>query len=242
MLPTAARWNVRATIERETIEHESAHAVAAHRLGFQVGEIVLDRWGDFDGELGSVRFKWAGAIDDVEELSFARAIVAAAGPLVTDSWDLERSRRDRGQGRGGQVAGVVEGCVGVRRRPQDRGTRPLRAVPSTSRACRRRARRGGRGRHPVRRRARSSSRRRAPIRGAAPLSRHLRPGPMHVGWRGGLPGSGRRSDTSGPSPFGDHDERDPPSGRPTADPACGVGSRGAAGWTARALAAPSRGS
>ena len=95
MIPTALAWNTRATLERETREHEAGHAAAAHLLGFEVGEIVLDRWGDFDGELGSVRFKWSGTISDDEELAFARAVVAAAGPFVTDAWELERSRRDR---------------------------------------------------------------------------------------------------------------------------------------------------
>lgn len=95
MLPTAARWNTLATIEREAREHEAGHAAAAHRLGFEVGEIVLDRWGDFDGELGSVRVKWTRTIDDEEELAFARAVVAAAGPLATDAWGLDRSRQDR---------------------------------------------------------------------------------------------------------------------------------------------------
>jgi hypothetical protein len=95
LIPTASLWNARATIQGETIEHEAAHATAAHLLGFQVGEIVLDRWGDFDGELGSVTFRWTGTIGDDEELAFARAIVAAAGPLVTDAWELDRSRRDR---------------------------------------------------------------------------------------------------------------------------------------------------
>jgi hypothetical protein len=93
--PRDADPSRRATIQGETIEHEAAHAVAAVIFGFEVGEIVLDRWGDFDGELGSVRFKWTGAID--EELAFARAIVAAAGPLATDAWDLDRSRQDRGK-------------------------------------------------------------------------------------------------------------------------------------------------
>jgi hypothetical protein len=94
ILPTAASWNVLATIERETREHEAGHAAAAHVLGFEVGEIVLDRWADW-GEFDSVRFKWSDTIADAEELAFARAIVAAAGPLVTDSWELDRSRQDR---------------------------------------------------------------------------------------------------------------------------------------------------
>jgi glycerol-3-phosphate dehydrogenase len=43
----------------------------------------------------AVRFKWSGVIDDDEEEAFARAVVAAAGPFVTDAWALERSRQDR---------------------------------------------------------------------------------------------------------------------------------------------------
>jgi hypothetical protein len=93
MLPTAARWNTRATIRGETIEHEAAHAAAAHLLGFEVAEIALDRWADW-GELGSCKFKWTETIDD-EELAFARAVAAASGPFVTDSWVLDRSRQDR---------------------------------------------------------------------------------------------------------------------------------------------------
>jgi hypothetical protein len=95
MLPTAASWNALATIERETREHEAGHAAAAHLLGFEVGEITLDRWGDFDGHLGLCRFRWTDTIDDLEELAFARAIAAAAGPFITDSWALDRSRQDR---------------------------------------------------------------------------------------------------------------------------------------------------
>ena len=95
MLPTAASWNALATIERETREHEAAHACAASLLGFEVGEITPDRWGDFDGHLGLCRFRWTDTIDDLEELAFARAVAAAAGPFVTDSWALDRSRRDR---------------------------------------------------------------------------------------------------------------------------------------------------
>ena len=95
ILPTAASWNVRATIQGETREHEAGHAVAAHLLGFEVGKIVLDRWADY-GEFGSVKFRWTGRSDD-EELAFARAIVAATGPLATDAWDLDRSRQDRGK-------------------------------------------------------------------------------------------------------------------------------------------------
>jgi hypothetical protein len=94
ILPAAPSWNVLATIERETREHEAGHAAAAHLLGFEIGAITLDRWADY-GELGSVRFKWSGTIDDDEELAFARAVVAAAGPFVTDSWALDRSRQDR---------------------------------------------------------------------------------------------------------------------------------------------------
>jgi hypothetical protein len=93
MLPTALAWNTRATIERETREHEAGHAAAAHLLGFELGSITLDRWADW-GEFGSCKFGWTGRSDD-EELAFARAIVACAGPLVTDAWDLERSRQDR---------------------------------------------------------------------------------------------------------------------------------------------------
>jgi hypothetical protein len=94
VIPVASRWNTRATIRGETIEHEAAHAVAAHLLGFEVGEISLDRWADF-GHLGLVTFRWSDTIDDAEELAFARAIVAAAGPVCTDAWELERARRDR---------------------------------------------------------------------------------------------------------------------------------------------------
>jgi hypothetical protein len=94
ILPTAASWNVRAAIQGETREHEAGHAAAAHLLGFAVGTIALDRWADW-GELGSVKFKWTGTIDDDEELAFARAVVAAAGPFVTDFWALDRSRQDR---------------------------------------------------------------------------------------------------------------------------------------------------
>jgi hypothetical protein len=54
----------------------------------------VDRWADF-GHLGAVTFRWAGTIDDPEELAFARAIAAMAGPLVTDAWGLDRSREDR---------------------------------------------------------------------------------------------------------------------------------------------------
>jgi hypothetical protein len=53
----------------------------------------LDRWADW-GELGSVTLKWTGTISDDEELAFARAVVAAAGPFVTDAWGLARSRQD----------------------------------------------------------------------------------------------------------------------------------------------------
>jgi hypothetical protein len=95
IVPTAASWNVLATIERETRSHEAGHAAAAHLLGFEVGSITLDRWGDFDGELGSVHSRWTGPIDDIEDLSFRRAVVAAPGPFVTDSWALDRSRQDR---------------------------------------------------------------------------------------------------------------------------------------------------
>lgn len=94
MLPTAARWNTLATIEREAREHEGGHAAAAHLLGFEVGEISMDRWADF-GHLGACSIRWAGTIDDAEELAFRRAIVAAAGPRITDSWLLDRSREDR---------------------------------------------------------------------------------------------------------------------------------------------------
>jgi hypothetical protein len=96
IIPTAASWNVLATIERETREHEAGHAVAAHLVGFKVGAISLDRWADF-GHLGSVTFRWSDTIEDPEELAFARAIVAAAGPLATDAWGLDRSREDRVQ-------------------------------------------------------------------------------------------------------------------------------------------------
>jgi hypothetical protein len=91
MLP-AARWNTRATLQGETREHEASHAVAAHLLGFELGEVSVDRWADY-GHLGLTTFRWTGPID--EELSFARGIVAAAGPLYTDAWELERSRPDR---------------------------------------------------------------------------------------------------------------------------------------------------
>jgi hypothetical protein len=94
MLPTAIAWNTRATIQGETREHEAAHAAAAHLLGFEVGSITLDRWADY-GELGSVKFRWTGTIYDDEELAFRRAVVAASGPFVTDSWSLERSHQDR---------------------------------------------------------------------------------------------------------------------------------------------------
>jgi hypothetical protein len=93
MLPTAARWNTLASIERESREHESGHAAAAQLVGFEVGEISLDKWADF-GHLGSVTFRWSDTIDDAEELAFARAIVAATGPLATDAWGLDRSRED----------------------------------------------------------------------------------------------------------------------------------------------------
>ena len=95
IVPTASGWNALATIERETREHEAGHAAAAHLFRFEVGSITLDRWADFDGELGSVKFKWTDTISDDEELAFARAVVAAAGPFITDSWDLARSRQDR---------------------------------------------------------------------------------------------------------------------------------------------------
>lgn len=52
------------------------------------------KWADA-GELGHVYFRRAGTIDDAEELAFARAIVAAAGPVVTDSWELDSSSGDR---------------------------------------------------------------------------------------------------------------------------------------------------
>ena len=39
MVPTAARWNTLATIERETAEHEAGHAAAAH-LGNQALRIA----------------------------------------------------------------------------------------------------------------------------------------------------------------------------------------------------------
>ena len=93
MLPTAAAWNTLATIEREAREHEGGHAAAAHLLGFEVGEISVDRWADF-GHLGAVTIRWAGTID-AEELAFRRAIAAAAGPFVVDAWGLDRSREDR---------------------------------------------------------------------------------------------------------------------------------------------------
>ncbi len=44
MLP-AARWNTRATLRGETVEHEASHACAARLFGFEVGEISLDRLG-----------------------------------------------------------------------------------------------------------------------------------------------------------------------------------------------------
>jgi hypothetical protein len=47
------------------------------------------------GKLGSVRARWVGPIDDAEEFAFGRAIVAAAGPFVGDSWEHEGSRGDR---------------------------------------------------------------------------------------------------------------------------------------------------
>lgn len=94
-LPTAASWNANATIEGEAREHESGHATAAHLLGFEVVEIFMDaKHGDW-GKLGAVHSRWTGPIDDIEELSFARAVVAASGPFVTDSWALGRSRQDR---------------------------------------------------------------------------------------------------------------------------------------------------
>lgn len=52
------------------------------------------KWADF-GELGHVSIRWAGTIDDAEELAFARAVVAMAGPFATDSWGLDSSRGDR---------------------------------------------------------------------------------------------------------------------------------------------------
>jgi hypothetical protein len=78
MLPTAARWNTRATIQGETIEHEAAHAAAAHLLGFEVGKISLDRWADH-GALGSVTSRRPAGT--TEESAFARAVIAAAGPV-----------------------------------------------------------------------------------------------------------------------------------------------------------------
>lgn len=36
----------------------------------------------------------SGTIGDDEQLAFAHAVVAAAGPFVTDSWGLGRSRQD----------------------------------------------------------------------------------------------------------------------------------------------------
>ncbi|HEX6581617.1 MAG TPA: hypothetical protein VF195_12200 [Actinomycetota bacterium] len=59
--------------------------------GFEVEPEGLEL---LQAELGSVRFKWSGTIDDEEE-AFARAVVAASGPLITDAWDLDRSRQDR---------------------------------------------------------------------------------------------------------------------------------------------------
>jgi hypothetical protein len=82
MLPVDAWWNSVATLENEARQHEAGHAAAAHLLGFEVVEIFMDaKHGDW-GKLGAVRSRWTGPIDDVEELSFARAVVAAAGPYV----------------------------------------------------------------------------------------------------------------------------------------------------------------
>ena len=93
-LPVAAAWNVNATMEGETREHEAAHAVAAHLVGFEVAAIEMDaKWADY-GHLGRVSCRWHGTAH-TEELAFARAIVAAAGPVVTDSWGLDSSRGDR---------------------------------------------------------------------------------------------------------------------------------------------------
>jgi hypothetical protein len=62
----------------------------------EVGEISMDaRWADF-GEFGHVSARWNdGQIRDAEELAFARAVAAAAGPICTDSWSLDTSRGDR---------------------------------------------------------------------------------------------------------------------------------------------------
>jgi hypothetical protein len=94
MLPTAAAWNTRATLRQEAIEHESGHATAAVLLGAEIGEISLDRWAD-RGHLGLVTVQWSDTVDNPEQLAFARAIVAAAGPIATDAWGLDRSREDR---------------------------------------------------------------------------------------------------------------------------------------------------
>jgi hypothetical protein len=64
-------------------------------LGFTVGEISMDaKWADF-GEFGHVSIRWAGDMGLTEEFAFARAIVAASGPIVTGSVELDSSRGDR---------------------------------------------------------------------------------------------------------------------------------------------------
>jgi hypothetical protein len=109
-LPVDAAWNTRATLESEARSHESAHAVAAHLTGrFEVAKISMDaRWGDY-GERGHVEIRsrpfepivgsnpeQLEAFDhEIEEQSFARAIVARAGGLVAGDWDLGSSRADR---------------------------------------------------------------------------------------------------------------------------------------------------
>jgi hypothetical protein len=94
-LPTASAWNTRATIEGEAREHEAGHAASAHLLGFVVTEVSMDaKWADF-GELGRVSLRWPGTTPDTEEFAFARATIARAGPLVTDSWELDSSSGDR---------------------------------------------------------------------------------------------------------------------------------------------------
>jgi hypothetical protein len=109
-LPVDAVWNTRATLEREARSHESAHAAAAVLTErFDVVSISMDaRWGDY-GERGHVEIRsranepLVGAIreqleafdHEIEEQSFARAIVARAGGLVAGDWVLGSSRADR---------------------------------------------------------------------------------------------------------------------------------------------------
>jgi hypothetical protein len=98
MLPVDAWWNSAATLENEARQHEAGHAAAAHLLGFEVVEIFMDaKHGDW-GKLGAVRSRWTGPIDDVEELSFARAVVAAAGPYVRRQLGTQPLARGSRQG------------------------------------------------------------------------------------------------------------------------------------------------